>query len=126
MKRYDHKELSTEQFRETAATFLPPKSDDPTLETFFDQWVYGTGIPAMKLSYNIKGKAPALRLVGTLTQSDVDPDFTAYVPVEIQVSRGRTITEWVRSGSDPVTFTVALKQPPVKVTLDPHHGLLRR
>ena len=126
MKRYDHKELSTEQFRETAAAFLPPKSDDPKLETFFDQWVYGTGIPAMKLSYSIKGKAPALRLVGTLTQSEVDPDFTAYVPVEIQVSRGRTITEWVRSGSDPVTFTVALKQAPVKVTLDPHHGLLRR
>ncbi len=126
MKRYDHKEISTDQFRETAAAFLPPKSDDPKLETFFDQWVYGTGIPAVKLSYSLKGKAPSLRLVGTVTQSEVDEDFTAYVPVEIQVSRTHGITRWVRTGSAPATFTVALQQPPIKVTLDPHHGLLRR
>ena len=126
LKRYDHKEITTEEFRETAAEFLPPKSDDPKLETFFDQWVYGTGIPTLKLTYHVKGKAPSLRLVGTVTQSDVPEDFTAYVPVEIQVARGRTITEWVRSGSDPATFTVALKQPPLKVTLDPHYAVLRR
>jgi hypothetical protein len=47
-------------------------------------------------------------------------------PVEIQVGRGQTITQWVRTGADGVTFTVPLKQPPVKVTLDPHHAVLRR
>jgi hypothetical protein len=46
--------------------------------------------------------------------------------VEIQVSRGRTVTEWVRSGDEPVTFTMALKQPPLKITLDPHRGVLRK
>jgi hypothetical protein len=126
MKRYGHKEISTEEFREVAAAFLPPKSDDPKLETFFDQWVYGTGIPTLKLSYRLKGKAGSLRLAGTLTQSDVDEDFTAYVPVEIQVSHSHSITRWVRTGSDPVTFTVALPQPPLRVMLDPHHALLHR
>jgi hypothetical protein len=47
-------------------------------------------------------------------------------PVEIQVARGRTITQWVTSATDPVTFTVALQQPPLKVTLDPHYAVLRR
>jgi len=126
MTRYGGKEISTEDFRELAARFLPPKSDDPKLEVFFAQWVYGTGIPSLKLAWSIKGKAPSLRLAGTLTQSDVDEDFSAIVPVEIQVARGRTITQWVRSAADPVTFTVALTQPPLKVALDPHYAVLRR
>jgi hypothetical protein len=127
LKRFDHRELTTEQFRETAALFLPPKSGDPQLESFFDQWVDGTGIPTLKLTYVLKGKAPALRLVGTLTQSDVeDEEFSALVPVEIQIARGRTITQWVPSGNTPATFTVALAQPPLKVTLDPHYAVLRR
>jgi hypothetical protein len=126
MARYGGKEISTEDFRELAAGFLPPKSDDPKLEAFFEQWVYDTGIPSLKLAWSIKGKAPSLRLVGTLTQSDVGEDFSASVPVEIQVARGRNITQWVRSAADPVTFTVALTQPPLKVALDPHYAVLRR
>ncbi len=125
-KRFDHKELTTEEFREAAAAFLPAKSDDPKLQTFFDQWVYNTGIPSVKLSYSVKGKAPSVRLVATVTQADVEADFAAYVPVEIQISRTRTVTHWVRTDSDPVTFTVPLAQAPLKVTLDPHHSVLRR
>jgi hypothetical protein len=126
LKRYDGKPVSTEAFREMAASYLPPKSLDPKLDTFFEQWVYGTGIPTMKLSYALRGKAPALKLVGTLTQSDVDDDFSALTPVEIKVPGGRTITHWVTSASTPVSFTVPLSQAPLKVTLDPHHAVLRR
>jgi hypothetical protein len=32
----------------------------------------------------------------------------------------------VRSAEVPVTFTVPLKAAPLRVTLDPHHALLRR
>jgi len=126
LKRYGRGEISTEQFRALASEFLPPKSDDPTLEAFFDQWVYATGIPTLKLTYSLKGKAPALKLAGTLTQADVGEDFSVLTPVEIQVARGKTITQWVRSANEPVTFTVNLAQPPLKVTLDPHYAVLRR
>jgi hypothetical protein len=126
LKRYDRREITTEEFRMLASEFLPPKSDDPNLELFFDQWVYATGIPTLKLSYAIRGKAPAWRVVGTLTQSDVPEDFSALAPVEIQLAPGRSITHWVRSSGQPATFTVNLRQQPLKVTLDPHHGVLRR
>ena len=126
LKRYDHAEVTTEQFRLLAAEYLPPNSPDPKLESFFDQWVYGTGIPALKLTYTVKGAAPAFRLTGTLTQSDVDEDFSALVPVEIRLAPGKSITQWVRSASDPVTFTVPLKQAPLKVSLDPNHAVLRK
>jgi hypothetical protein len=126
VKQYDHREITTDEFRQAAAAHLPPHSDDPKLETFFDQWVNGTGIPALKLSYAVKGKAPQLRLVGTITQSDVESDFSTLAPVEIEVARGQTITQWVRTSGDAVTFTVPLKQAPLKVTLDPHYAVLRR
>lgn len=74
----------------------------------------------------MKGQAPALRLTGTVTQSEVDENFSALVPVEIQVARGQTVTEWVRTGDEPAHFTVSLKQPPAKVSLDPHYAVLRR
>jgi hypothetical protein len=124
-QRFDHAEISTEQFRLLAASFLP-RTDDPKLEAFFDQWVYGTGIPALKLAYTVKGTAPALRLVGTVTQSDVDDNVAVSAPVEIQIARGVSVTEWVRTGSEPAAFSVALKQAPLKVTLDPARAVLRR
>jgi aminopeptidase N len=126
VRRYDRQEVTTEQFRELAAQFLPPKSDDPKLELFFDQWVYGTGLPSLTMTYAVKGKTPALRLTGTVTQSGVDEEFSAVVPIEIQVARDRVVTQWVRAGSGATTFTVALKQAPLKVTLDPHYAVLRK
>jgi len=125
-KEYEQKPLSTEAFRATAARFLPPQSPDPDLENFFDQWVYGTGIPALKLSYTVKGKAPALRLSGTVTQSEVDDDFSVPVPIEIQLGHGKSMTRWVRTAGGAVTFSVALRQAPVKVLLDPGFSVLRR
>ena len=39
-----------------AAEYLPPKSDDPKLESFFDQWVYGTGIPVAQDELECEGR----------------------------------------------------------------------
>jgi hypothetical protein len=125
-KEYERKALSTEDFRLLAARFLPEKSADPQLENFFDQWVYGTGIPALKLNYSVKGKAGALRLNGTVTQSEVASDFSVLAPVEIQLGHGKTLTRWVQTADGAVTFSMALPQAPVKVQLDPHFSVLRR
>jgi Peptidase family M1 domain len=125
-KRYDHASLTTEQFRQEAAQALPPKSDDPKLEAFFAQWVYGTGIPALKFTYTVKGVAPAVKLTGTLTQTGVDDDFSALTPIEIRFAKGPSVTKWIPSSSDPATFTMTLKQAPSKVTLDPQNAVLKR
>jgi hypothetical protein len=126
LKQYDHREISTGEFRLLAARFLPPHSDDPQLEDFFDQWVYSTGIPTLKMSYTVRGKAPALRLLVTVTQSDVEARFAAAAPVEVRLASGRVITHWVRCGPEPATFQLSLEQAPLKVTLDPNRAVLRR
>ena len=116
-RRYEWKTISTDEFRELAAGFLPPKSPDAKLEAFFDQWVYGTGIPTLKLSYSTQGRAPAVKLTGTVSQSDVDSEFSVQVPVEIECGSTRQV-KWVRTSSSPVPFAVTLPQMPTKVVLD--------
>lgn len=116
-KRYEWKSISTEEFRQLAAEFLPAKSSDPKLELFFDQWVYGTGIPSLKLSYSIRGKPPAVKLTGTIAQSDVDAEFSVQAPVTVQLANGRQVT-WVRTSGTPVEFSIALRQLPTRVFLD--------
>ena len=123
-RRYRYLPLSTEQFRILAAEFVPPKSGDPKLESFFEQWVYGTGIPTLKMAYTTSGKPPAVKVRGTVTQSEVDDDFSAYVPVEVQLPGKQIITRWVQTSSEPVAFTIDLKQAPSKVTLDPSGSIL--
>ena len=85
---------------------------------FFDTWVYGTGIPAIKLTYAMRG----LKLTGTVSQSEVDEDFATYVPVEIQTGRQRML-QWVATGSEPIPFSVQLHRPPTKVALAAYDAL---
>jgi hypothetical protein len=125
-RRYQWKEIGTEEFRLFAAGYLPPKSGDPKLEAFFDQWIYSTGIPALKMSHSVKGKAPALKVTGTITQADVPEDFSMMVPVEVQFAGRKSETHWVRTSSDPVEFTFPVRALPTKVTLDPHMAVLRK
>jgi aminopeptidase N len=125
-RQYDRNAVTTEQFRGLAARFMPAQSSDPGLQEFFEQWVYGTGIPSLAMTYAVKGKAPALTVAGTVTQTGVDDDFSVAVPIEIQVSRDRAITQWVRTTDGAGAFSVAVKQVPLKVTLDPHDAVLRK
>lgn len=111
-KRYRLGSISTEQFRELAQQFMPSQAPDRSLKAFFENWVYGTGIPTVKLSYSLRG----LKLTGDVLQRDVDEDFSAFVPVEIQNGKQKTVY-WLPTGSDAVPFSIPLKTPPTKVTL---------
>jgi len=125
-RRYEWKTVSTEEFRALCTEFLPPQSPDPKLEDFFDQWVYGTGIPALKIKYSVTGKAPDFQLKGTITQADVPDDFSVLVPVEIQTGRGKPVVKQVRTGSEPVPFTLGVTAVNAKAVLDPGLSVLRR
>ncbi len=122
VKRYRYRALSNAELQALAAEFLPKGSPDPKLEAFFDNWVYEVGIPSLKLSYSVKGKAPNLILTASVAQTEVSQQFTAYVPVEIQTARGKTIY-WAATG-DEAPLVVKLRQPPVKVSLDPNNSTL--
>ena len=108
-KNFEDQTITTEQFRLFCSTFLPPKAIDPKLEDFFDQWVYGTGIPTLKLTYKVQG----LRISGTVTAQD----YNGAVPIQVQ-SGARTETKFVRAGAEPELFQVQAPGPGGKAFID--------
>jgi hypothetical protein len=117
-RQFEDKTLTTEDFRAHCAKFLPARSSDPKLESFFDQWVYGTGIPELKLDYKVTGKGPTWQVTGTVTQTGVGDDFSAEVPVEIQLGRLKPVVLTVRAGTEQASFSTAVKALPSKVAID--------
>jgi len=124
--RNTYKAITTGMFQATASEFLPPGSVDPKLDGFFDHWVKGTGIPSLKLSWTTSGKAPRVKLTGTITQTDVDEEFSIWTPVEIQMARRKPVVKWVRTNSEAEKFEVMLPVAPVRVVLDPGNATLAR
>jgi hypothetical protein len=122
-RRFEAKPLSIAEFQTIAASHLPPKSHDPKLEVFFDQWVYSTGIPELEFKHTVRGKAPAIQLTGTLKQSGVAEDVEIQAPVEIQIGRTK-ITHWIRASAEGERFTIRLRQMPAKVLFDPEDAIL--
>jgi hypothetical protein len=116
IQRYRYRAVSVPQLQALAAEFLPKGLPDPTLELFFDNWIYDVGIPTLKMSHTTKGKAPNIVLSGTIQQTEVGDQFTTLVPVEITTAKGK-IVKWVATGED-ATFTVKLASLPSKVVLD--------
>jgi hypothetical protein len=121
-KRYEWKTVTTDEFRELCTEFLPAGSTDPKLIDFFDQWVYDTGMPTLKLTYTLVGR----KLTGTIAQSDAPEDFSVPVPVEIRVGAGKPVVKVVRTVEGSVRFTVDVAGPGAKVVLDPGWSVLRR
>ncbi len=116
-KRYELKSVSAENLRELAKEFLPRGVPPATIDSFFENWIYATGIPAVKVKFSAKGVAPAVKVTGTVTQTGVDDDFSIEAPVEIQFAKGPSRIVWVRTSNDPATFSATVKQTPVRVVI---------
>jgi len=116
-KRYEFRVATTEGFKALVQEFRPRGVGAEAMDTFFDNWVYATGVPILKLNYKTTGAAPSVAISGTLEQSGVDEDFSVDVPVEIQFAKGPSQTLWVRTSTGEESFSEKLRQLPVKVSL---------
>jgi aminopeptidase N len=126
-RRYDSRTISTEQFLALVKEFAPPRAAGVktfNAQAFFDNWVYATGIPQLKLTYTAKGLAPAVKISGTIEQSGVEDDFSMEAPVEIQFAKGSAQTIWVQTSNDGATFSATLKDVPAKVSIPAGRGVL--
>jgi hypothetical protein len=114
---------STENFVRYAEKYMTPASDldhDRKLDWFFNEWVYGTGIPSYILHAAVKTLAPGKFLVqGTIDQSEAPADYQMLVPLiavdgkDGKVTLGRVA---VSESSGPFRFTTTTK--PLRVAID--------
>src|SRR5579883_2096108 len=58
IKSHYNKDVSTEDFQRAVEKYMSKQMDimgDHRMDWFFDEWVYGTEIPAYKFTYQING-----------------------------------------------------------------------
>ena len=103
LERYASKPITNEDFRLLAAELLPDNVPDRDLNLFFDTWIYGTGIPRLKITQQHNGPL--------LTMSGVDNDFSADIPLLCQKPSHPPVTFWMRAslGDNPIDLPGGLK-----------------
>jgi len=70
------------------------------MDWFFNEWVYGTQVPAYKLEYNVTSEGV---LSGKLTQSGVSDDFVMLVPLYVDMGKG-----WAKLGAARLTGNTSI------------------
>ena len=114
---------STQDFVRHAEKFMPSAMDlenNRRLRWFFDDWVYGTGIPVYKLSVNVKKSAARKYIVsGKIRQSGVPADFEMPVPLVARYGRDRTERlGWVVVDEAGGQFRFTVAEKPERVFID--------
>jgi hypothetical protein len=86
--------VSTEDFKQMVEKHMTKEMDidkNGTMNWFFDQWVYGTEVPAYKFEYTVSKDG---MLNGKITQSGVTDNFVMLVPIYFDTGKG-----WAKLGS---------------------------
>jgi aminopeptidase N len=124
---FGEKPLNTAEFRRIAEKFVVPEANidgDKSLEWFFDQWVYSTGVPEVQVKSSVETRAGKMRVTGSVTLEGVDKNFTLPVPLYAQTLRGQTLLGIVAANGKETRFSFPVAAIPQRVVADPQGTLL--
>ena len=97
VRTYGGKAATTEDFKALLEKHMTPEmvalaGGKNSMDWFFDEYVYGTSLPAYKLNYTFDSAADGKTVFNfKLTQSGVDDSFRMPVPIYFELEDGRTI-----------------------------------
>jgi hypothetical protein len=122
VKTHYNQNVTNEDFKHAIEKHMTPQMDvdkNGTMDWFFNEWVYGTDIPAYRLGYQTTASPDGKTLVTVnVTQSGVSDDFKMLVPIYADFGKG-----WTRLGAAKITgnasveIPIPLPQAPKKLTL---------
>jgi aminopeptidase N len=112
---YDGRAVSTWDFQHVAEKYAEFK-----LDWFFEQWVFGTGVPSYSADYKIEGSGDVFSIEGTITQTDVPDGFVMPVPV---YADGQYLGK-VQVGEADGQFKFRLSKKPERFLIDPEMTVL--
>ena len=119
MKKYDHKQITTEMLRQEFETVVGYK-----LDYFFDQWFRGTGIPTIDYSYDVKPSEDG-KFVATVKMSQRDKARVKVMQVPIFYHFGKEVVVKNRpmlQAED--VYQIKLPSKPDRITVDDYNTLL--
>jgi len=114
IKTHFNQDVSTEDFKAIVEKHMTPEmnlDNNGKMDWFFNQWVYGTQVPAYKLEYSVSSDG---MLNGKLTQSGVSDDFRMLVPLYIDMGRG-----WAKLGAARITGNNSIEIKNIKLPAAP-------
>lgn len=94
VKTHFNQDVSTEDFKAIVEKHMTPEMNidgSGKMDWFFNEWVYGTQVPAYKFEYKVSSDGT---LNAKVTQSGVMDDFAMLVPIYVDMGKG-----WSRLGS---------------------------
>jgi hypothetical protein len=127
-KTFDNKAASTEDFKAIAEKYMTPGMDvdhNHKLDWFFDQYVYGTGIPHYDFHYQVTDAGGGKwNVTGSLRRTGVPDDWKDVLPLFTerngQMVRIGLLTS--RKPEEPISFTLPMN--PGKLQLNSNEELL--
>jgi hypothetical protein len=123
VKSHFNNNASTESFKAIVEKHMTPQMDldgNKRMDWFFGQWVYGTEIPRYRFDYSLTPDSDGkVILRGTVTQSDVSPNFKMIVPIYLDFGKGIA-----RLGSAPVMGNMTTKEFEVKLPEKPRRVMI--
>lgn len=129
VKSHYNQNASSESFKRVVERHMTQAMDldgNGRMDWFFNEWVYGTEVPAYKLQYKLTTESDGkVLLTGTVTQSGVSEKFKMLVPLYLDFDG-----KWVRLGeatligNSTTEFKVRLPQKPKRVALNVFHDVL--
>ncbi|HEY6140516.1 MAG TPA: M1 family aminopeptidase [Thermoanaerobaculia bacterium] len=104
---------------------------DGKIDWFFNEWVYGTAIPKLTSSFDVKpGAEGKFQITGSISQADVPEDFRALVPIYAEFDKGQVFKiaqiPMIGSTTRPIDFAVRMPKKPNKVTINALHDVLAK
>ncbi len=96
-----------------------------SLQTFFDQWVYGEGYPSYKVKWYYKDGTAWVRLEQTTSAPASVPFFATPIEMELQTAAG-PVMQRVEHTQAQQTFSFPVSAAVTGVALDPNLHILKR
>ncbi len=124
---YDNQAASTEDFKAIVEKHMTPSMDiesNQRMDWFFRQYVYGTGIPEYRFSYQMQDAGNGQwKITGTVTRSGVQDDWMDILPIYIQRGKGSIRLGFVNAlqPQTPIEFMLPFK--PDKVSLNNYEDI---
>lgn len=120
LDEYDGKAASTEDFRRV----LERNSGGTDFGWFFDAWIYRAEIPSYTWDYSVTPDGDGFLISFDLERRDVSDDFTAVIPVRVEMEGGKMGYLFLPSRTSKETVVRRLPAKPKKVTFAPDFSLL--
>ena len=123
-EKFRFRSLTTEELRTQTARFVEGDSADSELNAFFEQWVYGTGIPTVRIVYDVKRAGNGFEVTGRMHQEGVPESFSARIPLGVHGAQGVASQQYVTTYGRVTEFRFSLKDKPARISIDPANFML--